>query len=241
MPAKTLLTTFFKDSGGDNVDIKPEIGDTVTEHKMSTEMLLMRNDPETVNPIKNICIRFKCMRKSTPQETAMYKADGFNRILECCSLLEFNQIKYKLLEFFTNRLEHPGCQATTPSMWDSGDLHVLIDSIGYFDQVIRDAKIHKAFIQIRFYLLVRPDVSIFIMCNGKDNWKEVLNGLADSKSGEVSKNEKAERRRKYLNAYNAGEHWWDISRWFGGPAVIFLFVCAGKQKHASRTVYMSLY
>ena len=109
----------------------------------------------------------------------------------------------------------------------------IIDALGSMNNNTYDARIHRAYGQMRLSLKVEDRAKHQVVhASSKGHQQEpysiVLESLAAEHAGNVTGSEKTKIKNNYKSEYSAGKKWRQVAGLFGGPGVVLAFVCASK-------------
>ena len=153
-------------------------------------------------------------------------------ILRKMSSLDFDRIKYLLLEFLNNRLRVPGreTEIEMPSTWSMSDPEEVFNALKTIHLNSQDCKIHRAYGQIHLYELVEEtrahEVTHATSRQGSGRIA-LLDKMAKDSAGDVSKKETNRMKRNFQSESAAGKRWLKIFQLFGNSGIVLIFVCGG--------------
>jgi len=143
------------------------------------------------------------------------------RIFEVCTKLDFIVVKAKLVAYLTSRLSKGD---TIPLTIEMEDPHQIIDALMEIDKVTVNAKIHRAYGQMRFFAVVAAITSE----KGGVSHIQTLEQLASEKAGDDSKELKDQLVHKYKMEYQQGRKWLEVAKWFDGTGIALVLIAAGR-------------
>ena len=194
---------------------------SISHTKLEMEIGAIRGTPEILEIIKKKCFAGSNSRSKPRQDNT----DKLNREFEAIShrmqRLDFYSCKDSLLVYLDNRLQEPGSKIEMPSTWDLSRPHTIYDTLQKVGVTTTDSKIHRAYGQIQLFCSVNEKAGSMLMRN------TTLHNLACDKAGKLVGKEKDNVINSYRAEYRAGRRWLDIASWFGGTAIVFIFINAG--------------
>jgi len=203
-----------------------------TGARYEKEVGIIRNTESVVGPIKAHCLREFLSRSRFPGK----KESDFTDILNECALLKFSKTKSKLLDFLENRLEVPGSRTEMPSLWKMSKTDDILCALETIKARSIDAKIHRAYGQMKVYLSVDAKVKeenyiaktdYFIFGPLLATHLIILADLAIAKAGNVTHQEKEEIFESHKSDFYAGKNWLNLARMFGGRGIVLVILRAG--------------
>ena len=178
-------------------------------------------------------LRDHCLKFSSNHFDGVRKEVEFQEILISCAYLELYYVRSELVEFLRNRIARPGHNSTVPSIWSMNDPDQILNALGSMNNNTNDARIHRAYGQMRLFSKVEDRVKNEIVHpNSKgrhiEPYLSVLDSLAEEHAGKVTGTEQNKIKSNYRREYYAGKRWREVADLFGGPGVVLAFVCASK-------------
>jgi len=142
-------------------------------------------------------------------------------IFEVCTKLDFTVVKAKLVAYLNGRLSKGD---TIPLTIEMEDPHQIIDALMEIDKVSVNAKVHRAYGQMRFFAVVAAITSE----KGGASHIQTLEQLASEKAGDASKELKDQLVLKYKMEFHQGRKWLEVAKWFDGTAIALVLIAAGR-------------
>ena len=194
------------------------------------EVGIMRRDPRIIAPIEHHCCKaqgdeWDCHSGNPKKELA--------DLLDTIGQLDFLFAKDRLVRYLNNRQATMGIQLATPATWTMSEPQHVLGALSTLGTICDDAQIHRAFGQMRLYLLVHQKLESGHkpVQSGKGKLrlpaKIYLEELARREAGPVSEEEIEARFHDYHSEYQAGRRWLEVADWFGGPGIVLVFITAG--------------
>ena len=194
------------------------------------EIGIMRRDPRIIAPIENHCCKaqgdeWDCHSGNPKKE--------FAELLNTIVQLDFLFAKDRLVRYLNNRQAKMGIQPETPATWTMSEPQHILGALNTIKTICDHAQIHRAFGQMRLYLLVHQKLESghkpVQSGKGKPRLPEklYLEELARREAGPVSEEEIEARFHDYHSEYQAGRRWLEVADWFGGPGIVLVFITAG--------------
>ncbi len=201
------------------------------QHNYRTEIGVIRGTPSIVGPIKDQCLTLPC-RVLRPER----KDKEIEDVLDVCTSLDLDRAKFSLLEFLDNRLKQPGSANGIPPKWNNiSNPCEIFNALQMIKTNSLDAKIHRAFGQIRLFWSVEEsctdETTVSSMrANGNHEAPHlvILEEWARKHAGPVAETEQRQKIHEYQSEYVAGRRWLEVAEWFGGPGIVLVSVCAGR-------------
>lgn len=155
--------------------------------------------------------------------------DG-SRILKACEGLVFEHIIHALSKFFRNPPKasnpfSPTCDVKDPSK--------ILDLLKIINRQKQEPMAHRAFAEMKLFCAVNS-----IKAYDSSDVNGVLDMLAKRDMGAAAAEAIQERANEYRKDYNKGQNWLEISEYFGGTGIVFIFVAVGM--HMSTVVIGAL-
>ena len=194
------------------------------------EIGIIRRDPQIIAPIENHCCKaqggeWNCHSGNPKKE--------LNELLNTIEQLDFHLAKDRLVRYLNNRRARMGIQPETPATWTMSEPQHVLGALRTLGVICDDAHIHRAFAQMRLYLLVQQKLESghkpIHSGKGKARLPEniYLEELARREAGPVSEEEIEASFHDYHSEYQAGRRWLEVADWFGGPGIVLVFITAG--------------
>ena len=194
------------------------------------EVGIIRRDPKIIASIENHCCKaqgdeWNCHSGNPKKE--------FGELLNTVKQLDFLFVKNRLLRYLSNRQAKMGIQLETPATWTMSEPQHVLGALRTIRAICDDASIHRAFAQMKLYLLVHQKLGSghkpVQSGKGKSRLPEkiYLEELARREAGPVSEEEIEARFHDYHSEYQAGRRWLEVADWFGGPGIVLIFITAG--------------
>lgn len=142
-------------------------------------------------------------------------------LLQICINLDFTTARLSLWEFLDAQREPPDQSMEMPSNLLSADLDQILDALNTMWISEDVLKIHRACAQMRLYTLVEEKK----ISSSHKSSKRILDGLAVERASRPSNVGKM--MEKYNTEHQVGLRWHDLSLWFGGNAIVFVFATSG--------------
>ena len=194
------------------------------------EVGIIRRDPKVIAPIENHCcetlVDASNWRSSNPKRE-------MGELLSDIEQLEFLFAKDQLVKYLNNRQAKLGIQSETPATWTMSEPQQVLGALRTIRTRCDDAQIHRAFGQMKLYLLVQEKLRLgykpISSGKGKTRLPETnyLEELARKEADTVSEAEIEAKFRDYLSEHQAGKRWLQVAEWFGGPGIVLVFITAG--------------
>ena len=194
------------------------------------EIGIIRRDPQIIAPIEDHCC------KAQGGEWGCYSGNPkkqLNELLNTLEQLDFHFAKDRLVRYLNNRQAKMGMQPETPATWTMSEPQHVLGALRTLGAISDDTHIHRAFAQMRLYLLVQQKLQSghkpIHSGKGKARLPEniYLEELARREAGPVSEEEIEASYHDYHTEYQAGRRWLEVADWFGGPGVVLVFITAG--------------
>ena len=194
------------------------------------EVGIIRRDPKVIAPIENHCC------KAQGDEWGCHSANPkkeLGDLLNTIKQLDFSFVKTRLIRYLSNRQAKLGIQLETQATWTMSEPQHILGALNTIKTICDDAQIHRAFGQMRLYLLVHQKLESghkpVQSGKGKPRLPEklYLEELARREAGPVSEEEIEARFHDYHSEYQAGRRWLEVADWFGGPGIVLVFITAG--------------
>ena len=153
------------------------------------------------------------------------------RVEQVCSdwaKLDPRIVRDRVLEFAEAKLRHPGMKARDAAAFSSSDPLVIYDVLEQTLSQTKDAKLHRAYHQIRLYETVRQMLARGRYGDGLAPHVRVLEELADRRAEDATEKVRLVTRGKFRASYAAGKKWLMMDKAFGGAGVVFVFIMAGE-------------
>ena len=194
------------------------------------EIGIIRRDPQIIAPIENHCCKaqggeWNCCSGNPKKE--------LTELLNTLEQLDFHFVKDRLVRYLNNRQAKMGIQPETPATWTMSEPQHVLGALRTLGAICDDTHIHRAFAQMRLYLLVQQKLESghkpIYSGKGKARLPEniYLEELARREAGPVSKEEIEASYHDYHSEYQAGRRWLEVADWFGGPGIVLVFITAG--------------
>ena len=194
------------------------------------EVGIIRRDPTVIAPIENHCR--KILVDASNRRSGNPKRE-MGELLSDIEQLDFLFAKDRLVTYLNNRQAKLGMQTETPATWTMSEPQQVLGALRTIGMICDDAHIHRAFAQMKLYLLVqqRLESGYKPISSGKGKPRHAetnyLEELARSEAGPVSEDEVEAKIRDYLSQHKAGKRWLQVADWFGGPGIVLVFITAG--------------
>lgn len=175
--------------------------------------------PAVVDPLIEICLeKFQDVGKSKKA-----KEDLVVEVFRRCEQLDFETTRFALWRFLCNRREVLDRTVEVRPLWKIEDVIQALDTIQSLDDSGIDLNIRHIYTQMRLFTLVQDHIKTTSLAPAA-----FLNSLADQKAlSTESFRDGVYRKNKYNASYAAGKRWYDVCSWFGGDAIVLVFVLAG--------------
>lgn len=207
---------------------------SILASSLNTEIALCSQDPDTIQQLihefKNIVLP-KCPRRIHPEKLD----DDIQAILVLCQKLNFDAVKYRLLEFADRRQKKPGSKARVTDLADKAEPQAIFNAIQVSAANEIDAKLHRIYGQLR--LIKSIDEKIAAAGPGPHGATPdgsarpsvfYLDELAHSMCEEETADIRTKTKGKLRREYNGGRQWMKMIKDLGGEGVIFVFIFAGR-------------
>ena len=194
------------------------------------EVGIIRRDPIIIGPIENHCHKFLGNASDCSLGTSKKEV---GELLNTIEQLDFLYAKDQLIKYLNNRQAKMGMQPETPATWTMSEPQQVLGALRTIRTICDDAHIHRAFGQMKLYLLVKQKLESghkpISSSKGKPRLPETnyLAELARREAGPVSEDEVEAKFRDYLSEHQAGRRWLEVADWFGGPGIVLVFITAG--------------
>ena len=209
------------------LDQRQQDGQLQIQQKQTTQLIISRKEVEYRIELGLTRGTSTVVSKLREASTLLKKPEA-DAAFDICKKLDFHSIRSKLVEFHKNRraeIEDPQKMDRVPSTCDLRDPDDIYDALRVTHGQTKIAKIYRAYGQMRLVSSVRRLTSVG---ESKKKYTEVLDELAHKKAGKVSKGERKSKMKSYKDEYQGGVKWRNVSHWFGGKAVVMVFVVAGQ-------------
>ena len=194
------------------------------------EVGIIRRDPQIIARIENHCCKaqgseWDCHSGNPKKE--------LSELLNAIEQLDFYFVKTRLVRYLNNRQAKMGIQPETPATWTMSEPQHVLGALRTLGAICDDTHIHRAFAQMRLYLLVQKKLESgfkpIYSGKGKARLPEnlYLEKLAREEAGPVSEEEIKASYHDYHSEYQAGKRWLEVADWFGGPGIVLVFITAG--------------
>ena len=194
------------------------------------EVGIIRQDANIIAPIEDHCYTFlgdgsDCRRGNPKKE--------MGELLGHIEPLDFLCTKNRLVKYLKNRQAKMGMQLETPATWTMSEPKQVLGALRTIKTICDDAHIHRAFGQMKLYLLVQQELESGHKPLPSGKGKQRLPGtiylkeLARREAGPVSEDEIEAKFREHQSEYQAGKRWLEVADWFGGPGIVLVFITAG--------------
>ncbi|KAL8702518.1 MAG: hypothetical protein Q9201_004308 [Fulgogasparrea decipioides] len=200
------------------------------------EIAIWSQDPNMVQQLtydfKNIILP-KHPRRVHPEKTD----EDLQEALDLCPKLNFDTIKYKLLEFADRRQKKPGTKARIIDLEDNAEPMAIFNAIQMSAANETDAKLHRVYGQMRLVKSIDAQVAAIkdpeahaALPDAKDPrpsgffLSELAYNMCEDEPEEIRRKTKGKLKREYA----AGKQWMKMVKDCGGEGMIFVFIFAGK-------------
>ena len=194
------------------------------------EVGIIRRDPEYITPIENHCSKaqgdeWNCHSGNPKRE--------LSELLNSIEQLDFHLAKDQLVKYLNKRQAKMGIQSETPATWSMSEPQHVLGALRTIRAICDDANIHRAFAQMKLYLVVQQKLESghkpIHSGKGKPRLPQTLylEELARREAGPVSEEEIEAIFHDYHSEYQAGRRWLEVADWFGGPGIVLVFITAG--------------
>ena len=236
--AKEHMTSTAPD---DNSSGNPGARSTTPANRQNTEILLCSQDPQTIAQLTHYLTHVLAPlvpRRIHPEKIS----SDIDAILVVCQKLNFDTIKYKLLEFADRRQKIPGSRARVTDLADAAEPFAIFNAIQVSAANEVDAKLHRIYGQLRLVKSVDAKVAQLIQeAKGEGRtYGDVVGGngqlikpnhlflgemayaMCEEETQEVQLKMKGKMKREYAH----GKQWVKMMRDMGGEGVIWVFIFA---------------
>lgn len=183
------------------------------------EVGISKGSPAVVEPHVEICLQ-KFQDAGTSKKAKEHLAAVvFGR----CEQLDFATTRFSLWRFLCTRKEALRGAIEVRACSKLEDVVQALDTLQSLDDCNFDLRIRQIFTQMRLYTLVQEAIKSTSVTH-----VVYLERLAKQKAvAHEGERETLRREKKYIAWYATGKRWHDISSWFGGDAIVLVFVLAG--------------
>ncbi|KAL8866105.1 MAG: hypothetical protein Q9174_006489, partial [Haloplaca sp. 1 TL-2023] len=214
-------------------------GASTPANRQNTEILLCSQDPQAIAQLSHYLTNVLAPlvpRRIFPEKIS----SDIEAILIVCQKLNFDTIKYKLLEFADRRQKIPGSRARVTDLADAAEPFAIFNAIQVSAANEVDAKLHRIYGQLRLVRSVDAKV-VQLMKEAKEQGRvygDVVGGngqlikpnhlflgemayqMCEEETQEVQTKMKGKMKREYAH----GKQWVKMMRDMGGEGVIWVFI-----------------
>ncbi|KAL8690133.1 MAG: hypothetical protein Q9218_004350 [Villophora microphyllina] len=179
---------------------------------------------------KNIILP-KCPRRVNPERLD----DDIDELMLVCQKLNFDTLKYKIMEFAERRMKNPNKKAKIADLTDSTDPSAIFHAIQISAANETDARLHRIYCQIRLVASIEKRIrsgtdpkskqrapSMQPSCLPGYYLDELADQMCEGDSGDVRRKIRSRLRREH----NAGRQWIKMFKELGGEGVALVFCFA---------------
>ncbi|KAL8959711.1 MAG: hypothetical protein Q9183_005592 [Haloplaca sp. 2 TL-2023] len=223
----------------DNSQANPAIGATTPANRQNTEILLCSQDPQAIAQLTHYLTHVLAPlvpRRIHPEKIS----SDIEAILVVCQKLNFDTIKYKLLEFADRRQKIPGSRARVTDLADAAEPFAIFNAIQVSAANEVDAKLHRIYGQLRLVKSVDAKVTQLIQEAKEEGrtYGDVVGGngqlikpnhlflgemayaMCEEETQEVQLKMKGKMKREYAH----GKQWVKMMRDMGGEGLVWVFI-----------------
>ena len=145
---------------------------------------------------------------------------------DMCQKLDVDVLLPDLIQFLKDRQaekENPQLWGCEPSTFDTNDPDKMFRGLGKVIGHGKTIKIYRAYGQMKLFSLIDQQAR----SRGLTSHKLILNEYHQQTNSQVSAKRKTAKKRTFHDEYTGGAKWHAVASWFGGPAIVMVFIVAG--------------
>ncbi|KAL8639999.1 MAG: hypothetical protein Q9228_003039 [Teloschistes exilis] len=163
--------------------------------------------------------------------------DDIDELMLVCQKLNFDTLKYRILEFAERRMKNPNKKAKIADLTDSTDPSAIFHAIQISAANEVDARLHRIYCQIRLVAAIEKRIRNAADPNSKERLPasmqpsclpgyfldELADQMCEGDTGDIRRKIRGRLRREH----NAGRQWLKMFKELGGEGVSLVFCFAG--------------